>query len=288
LTASGCIAKWNGTSWSNLGDGVSGGPGGSEVYALTVFDDGLGGGPALYAGGWFTTAGGVPAKNIAKWNGTSWSALGSGLNFHVFALTVFDDGSGGGPALYAGGWFTTAGGVPANRIAKWNGTGWSALGYGMSGPNTEVAALTVFDDGRGGGPALYAGGRFITAGAVPANRIAKWNGTSWSALGSGMSGTVTSLTIFDNGSGGGPALYAGGVFSSAIDSGDSYIARWGCVAAGPVCPWDCGDQNGDVGIVDFLGVLSQWGQVGTSCDVDGGGTGLSDFLDVRAHWGPCP
>jgi len=46
----------------------------------------------------------------------------------VRALAVFDDGSG--PALYAGGDFTTAGGVAANRIAKWNGSSWSQLGSG--------------------------------------------------------------------------------------------------------------------------------------------------------------
>jgi hypothetical protein len=71
----------------------------SGVYALTVFDDG--GGPALYAGGEFTTAGGSSTNNIAKWDGASWSALGSGMNHVVRALTVLDDG--GGPALHPGG-----------------------------------------------------------------------------------------------------------------------------------------------------------------------------------------
>ena len=27
-----------------------------------------------------TTAGGVPANNIAKWDGSAWSALGSGMD----------------------------------------------------------------------------------------------------------------------------------------------------------------------------------------------------------------
>ena len=141
------IAKWDGSSWSALGSGTER----RSVYALTVFDDG--GGPALYAGGDFTTAGGVAANRIAKWDGSSWAALGSGMSDNVHALTVFDDG--GGPALYAGGFFTTAGGVTANRIAKWDGSSWAALGSGMSG---AVFALTVFDDGSGL-PALYAGGR---------------------------------------------------------------------------------------------------------------------------------
>ena len=71
---------------------------GDRVYALAVS------GSDLYAGGAFTTAGGSAAKNIAKWNGSSWSALGSGMNSAVSALAV------SGSDLYAGGNFTTAGG----------------------------------------------------------------------------------------------------------------------------------------------------------------------------------
>jgi trimeric autotransporter adhesin len=232
------IAKWNGTSWSPLGTGPANGVNDTVLLALTVFDDGSGGGPALYAGGVFTTAGGVPANRIAKWNGTSWSSLGTGsangVNNTVLALTAFDDGSGGGPALYAGGDFTTAGGSTANRIAKWNGTSWSSLGTGAAnGVNDMVLDLTVFDDGSGGGPALYAGGKFTTAGGVPANRIAKWNGTSWSSLGTGsangiggLNTAVRTLKVFDDGSGSGPALYAGGLFTTAGGATANRIAKW--------------------------------------------------------------
>ena len=144
-------------------------------------------GPALYAGGDFTTAGGVSAERIAKWNGASWSALGapgSGMNDAVYALAVFDDGSR--PALYAGGAFTTAGGVRRLDIAKWDGTSWSALGTPGSGMNGAVYALSVFDDGSG---------RRSTRAALHHGRrrrrrayIAKWNGTSWSALGARATG----------------------------------------------------------------------------------------------------
>jgi len=53
--------------------------------------------------------------------------------------------------------------------------------------------------------------------------------------------------------------------------------------------WDCaGDNNDNVGIVDFLALLAQWGQVGASCDFDGDGVGITDFLTLLANWGPCP
>ncbi len=221
--AASVIAKWNGSRWSALGTGMLGSA--AYVSALTVFDDGSG--PALYAGGRFTRVGGVAADNIAKWNGSSWTPVGSGVNEEVRTLGVFDDGSG--LAFYAGGLFTSAGGVAANYIAKWNGSNWSALGRGMSGGllTTRVYALTAFDDGSG--PALYAGGDFTTAGAIAARLVAKWNGSRWSALGSGVGGdfqvVVAALTAFDDG--GGPALYAGGFFSSAGGVGASNIAEWG-------------------------------------------------------------
>jgi hypothetical protein len=55
------------------------------------------------------------------------------------------------------------------------------------------------------------------------------------------------------------------------------------------CPWNCNhsaDRVVDVG--DFLALLSQWGNVGSACDVDGGGVSVTDFLALLAHWGPCP
>ncbi len=156
-------------SWSALGSGVSLPISSANVGDLTVFDDGTG--PALYAGGSFTHAGGLPANWIARWDGISWSSLGGGMNSSVFSLTVFDDGTG--PALYAGGFFSIAGGVAAIRIAKWDGASWSSLGSGVAGGlGGGVSALTVFDDGTG--PALYAGGNFTVAGGFPASRIARW------------------------------------------------------------------------------------------------------------------
>ncbi len=162
-------------------------------------------GSNVYAGGFFTTAGGIAANSIAKWDGSSWSALGSGMNYNgVCALAV------SGSNVYAGGYFDIAGGSPANSIAKWNGSSWSALGSGMDG---LVAALAV------AGSNLYAGGQFTTAGGSAANNIAKWDGSSWSALGSGMNNTVLALAVS------GSDLYAGGNFATVGGKVSPYIAR---------------------------------------------------------------
>ena len=96
-------------AWSALGTGMNN----NAVFALVTDSAGN-----LYAGGSFTTAGGTSANYVAKWNGTSWSALGTGMNTWVTALATDSAGN-----LYAGGLFTTAGGAPANRVAKWDGLG---------------------------------------------------------------------------------------------------------------------------------------------------------------------
>lgn len=219
------IAKWDGGAWSALGSGMGGGRFQGVVHALVVFDDRSGGGPALYACGTFTTAGGVPANNIAKWDGVAWSALGSGLNGTVDSLTVFDDGTGGGPALYAGGLHTFGGGSPmTGYVAKWNGVSWSTQG---SLVNKSAESLIVFNDGSGSGSALYAAGYVYSVplgSGVLTGHVSKWNGQTWTVLGSGFNGPVNALTVFDDGFGGGPALYAGGFF--ATDGG----GIWDCVA----------------------------------------------------------
>src|ERR1035437_2835674 len=132
----------------------------SWVNALAVS------GTNLYAGGGFTTAGGVPANYIAKWNGGDWSASGLGMNTNVQAVAV------NGGDLYAGGYFTSAGGVPANYIAKWDGSAWSALGSGMSGghPYPYVYALAADGAGR-----LFVGGDFSLAGTKVSPYIAQAN-----------------------------------------------------------------------------------------------------------------
>jgi len=80
----------------------------NTVYALAV--DGSGN---VYAGGNFAIAGGVSANNIAKWDGSSWSALGTGIDGddEPYVSVLAADGSGN---VYAGGRFTIAGGASAN------------------------------------------------------------------------------------------------------------------------------------------------------------------------------
>src|SRR5512142_313427 len=77
------------------------------------------------------------------------------------------------------------GALPGFTSANWVGLG----GTEMLGTFNPIYALAVDNDGN-----VYVGGGFHSIGGVLANYIAKWNGTAWSALGSGMNGTVRALT----------------------------------------------------------------------------------------------
>ncbi|MBL8874510.1 MAG: immunoglobulin domain-containing protein [Phycisphaerae bacterium] len=188
------------------GSGLAGVDG--DVWSSVVWDpDGAGPvTPKFVIGGLFNLVGGTLATNIAMWDPATsqWSALGSGLNDQVDALSVMANGD-----LVAGGKFTQAGGISANRIARWNGTTWSTFGTGM---DNNVRGLFVMPNGD-----LIAGGAFLHAGAATATRVARWNGSTWAAIGAGFGADVLGFTVWNG------DLIAGGVFSGG--SGNR-VSRW--------------------------------------------------------------
>jgi trimeric autotransporter adhesin len=199
---SGCvgIARWDGTSWSSLDGGID--PARS-VNTLVVDSHGV-----LYAGGTFNGIGtcdsAAGCNTVARWDGNAWSPLGNGIN-HGWVKALAVDGSG---VVYAGGDFHRAGACDTGctGIARWNGITWESVGGGTDSFG-RIEAL-MFD----GSGALYAGGAFQAIGScnhvVGCKNIARWDGTSWSPLGSGTNNTVYTLAW-----GGNDELYAGGHFT---------------------------------------------------------------------------
>jgi trimeric autotransporter adhesin len=139
---------------------------------------------------------------------TGFERPGPGANSTIRSILVTPDG-----AIYVGGDFTFIGGISANRIARWDGESWHALGTGLNG---TVNAVAVASNGQ-----VYVGGLFSEAGGQPASRVARWNGSSWLAMGSGMNSDVAALAIDASGT-----VYAGGDFTTAGGSAANRIARW--------------------------------------------------------------
>ena len=232
------IARWDGSAWHALGTGTD-----DDVLALAVHDG------ILYCGGHFTTAGGVDAAGIAMWDG-SWQCLGSGISGTYWREYHADQQKGAfvadiefiGDALFAGGYFRSAGGLGVNNIARWENGGWHDVGGGVSGkspaPDVNEEQYAVIQDMAVMGTDLYAGGWFGSAGGVAAARVAKWDGTGWSALGSGMGGSVSDFTTMYLGRVmtmcvQGDRLYLGGEFKTAGGHSSHYFALWNTASAEP-------------------------------------------------------
>jgi trimeric autotransporter adhesin len=213
------VHRWDGASWAGLDSDFNG-----DIEALAIHEG------ALIAGGDFSfldEATGYTIDSVARLNGTSWEPLGdlSGSLFErVLALTVFNG------ELIAGGYFNR-GDETSNvlaRIARWNGTTWLPLGSdggngvrNVAGSAPYVAELAVWQG------ALYVAGRFVAANAdsptaeVPAANIARWDGSNWSSLGTGLTGGVGRALV-----GIGNDLYVGGTFASAGGTQAARLARW--------------------------------------------------------------
>lgn len=186
------VAQWNQSKleWQKLKSGTNG-----TIYAMTMDPSGI-----LYVGGKFTSAGGIAVNNIAKWNGTNWAAVGTGTNGTIRSMEIDPSGK-----LIVGGLFTTAGGKRVNGIAKWDGTSWSDLGTGVSSSGKVGTVYSIQTNGSN----IYIAGTFTEVGGVTVNNIAMWNGTTWSAIGTGIGGPVYSISLNKNTN----QLYAAGAFS---------------------------------------------------------------------------
>lgn len=192
------LAMWDGTRWT-----------GPTTGTTWTFDAVTALGGDLVVGGVFTA--GPNLLNVMRWDGATYQPLGGGLSGRVRALAVFQG------QLYAAGDFQNAGGDPdADGIARWDGTQWRAVGTGLADPGASAVQLgrCLLPTPAG----LYVGGSFQTAGGVPSNDVALWDGSAWHGLPglSSLSGYVNGLALHDG------TLYACGAGWPSSNT----VARW--------------------------------------------------------------
>ena len=216
VVAAPCLARWNDAAqtWSAVGDALTHQGDTPSLRAIAISDGG-----DVYVGGIFDQAGDLTVNHIARWDGSQWHALGSGVGGllvpRVNAIAI------SGSDVYVGGWFTT----PAANIAHWNGATWSELGpgtVGTGGGSPYVSAIAI------SGSNIYVSGAFDTVmdagGSRPAGHVAVWSGSLWNTMAGGMQGgfAVGELAVGQDG------VYAGGNFTLLTEGNTpaNRVARW--------------------------------------------------------------
>lgn len=222
------VARWDGTTWSPMGDDLVGQP--SFVRNFKIYDG------VLYAVGHFYLNP-ETVRGIAFWDGSDWQGIGSSSNY---SSVVEHNG-----ILYFGG--------DLGEISTWDGvefTVYPNLGtwkiadmvnhlgvlycsatqpytgdtvFFLSGEDwipipSEINMYSVQLESYCGD--LYATGYFTSIEGVPASRIAKWDGSQWSSLGDGLNNR--GLDFCKKGEG----LYVCGQFTEAGGQSVPHIARW--------------------------------------------------------------
>ena len=231
------LLEWDGEAWAATEFSLNG-----PVNSMVVHSD------VLFIGGVFTRVDTSIVNRIVAWDGTAWAPLGTGMDSQdvgdsiaVYALHLHDD------RLIAGGNFTEAGGVMVDRLASWDGMGWSSLSFEageVSDPEgPRISALTTYEGN------LIAGGVFEIAGGAPGEYIASWDGIHWDGLGSGTDGQVHAFIVHEG------DLYAGGDFRFADAVPVYHIAGWDGTSWHSLGPEGMGMAAEVSHLVDFGGNL---------------------------------
>lgn len=242
------IARWDGSAWQPLGVGVDG-----DVWALRVFES------VLIVGGSFTHADGLEALHVASWDGAGWSSMDAGVNENN-RVQAFEEvngqlfGSGGfnvswGFGMTVAKWSGTEWTYLLDREDRIPGQDREISSFGgklvLYGTLDAIEGLLMDWDGialspihASGGPLLglnscsltstihenqiVTAGLFRGAGGQPANHIVQGDGSSWTALGAGLSGNVRNVGHF------GPHLVAAGQFDfgPAENRSNGAVAIW--------------------------------------------------------------
>ena len=225
------VAKWNGSSWSELG-GTNTSTFNGKIKSITTDTSGN-----VYAAGEFYNSGNNNYY-VYKWNGSSWSELGgiygSSFRGQIYSITIDIKGN-----LYAVGSFTNGYGKPF--VAKWDGGSWNELGSSSDSIfNKSILSITTDTSGN-----LYAGGVFYNSNNY--YFVAKWDGSTWSELGGSNTSTfnddISCIAIDSKG-----YIFIGGNYTNT--NGRHYVAEWNGSA------WDELGGNQDSIFNNFIGRIT--------------------------------
>ncbi len=230
-----------------------------------VFDPGSG--PRLILLGSFDSILGVPAHNLASFDGSTWSQFASGADGVRFLFT-FTDPATGRPSLYAAGANLSIGGITAPALARLDSTGWTSV---ATVTNASPSSIVPFAP-PGVAPSLLMNGILNAGVAVPGwSRLTPYG---WAPIGQCLNNEVHTLATYTP-PGGTQSLYAGGAFTIAAGQLASSFARW-----------DGTDWHPAVSLNNHVDCMARFGQylaLGGKFTLNGlstGGVGIFDGQTV--------
>ena len=228
------VARWDGASWTVLGDRLQ--RSGSSTTAVSDIVA-LANGDVYLSGNFniaFNTGGGVEiTTNIAHWEAAtqSWKPVGQGTDVQVSRMAADEANQ----ILYVIGPETANNfdgtSVAIHKVGLWDiaQQRWGAVGQGLGSVDFPMSILA---DGSGN---LFMGGVFTevrdgNGTPVTVNSMARWDGLNWHAMGQGLSSANQSypstLALDSNNN-----LFVAGRFDLAVNSDGSSVA-------GPAVFWD--------------------------------------------------
>lgn len=165
----------------------------------------------LYVSGVFTYSGQPGNRHIIKYNGTSWSSVGGGVQGSISSISsmaVYNN------ELYVGGYFKKADGNVGEVLMKWDGSNWKDAGWGNMYNNGNIWKLLVYK-GK-----LYAFGNFSFTVDQPASKVAAFDGSSWCSYSDTINGAIYSADIYRD------TIYIAGTFANInSDTAKKLVAK---------------------------------------------------------------
>ncbi|MBL8877013.1 MAG: immunoglobulin domain-containing protein [Phycisphaerae bacterium] len=199
-------AKWNGATWSAMGDQLL-----SLPKSLRVHEN------VLYLGGQFNTPV-APARGIVQWNGTSWVSLSQPLPTASSTSAIETLGEYQGKLLAAGA--LRISGLLYDAGLLWDGASWQSMGAVLSSGG-KVTSTAIYHN------ELYiAGPSFMLSGTSQSGSVLRYDGSAWNKIGQfGVTGSL------------------GGNMNLRVYQDKLYIAAASVRSAGgfnygPVATWD--------------------------------------------------
>ena len=158
---SSAMAVYDGSSWTSLAPML---PAGQRISCVAMASDG-----DIVVGGVFSVINGVAAQNIARWNGSSWSAIGSGISTAVTGVDVLLSGD-----VVALANVTIGSGDVVSSVRRFSAGAWTTVGPAWTDKLSVVRALP------NGEFVVARGGQYGSVYRLETNS----NGTFWVHFGS--------------------------------------------------------------------------------------------------------